>query len=339
MRAAKLLDPGKVALLDVEEPEPNADEVKVRVQLCGICGSDLHAYRGEREPGFHLGHEICGVVEKVGRKVSGLVVGDRVCAECCSYCGRCRYCARGDYNLCEDLAYMSGQEHGALADKVVLPAHTVYTVPESLSDADVMMVEPLAVAFRSVTRSRATDSLAVIGAGTIGLLCVAVAKARGVGRVLCVAKHPHQVAMAQQLGADRVIVLGRQDPVAAVREEIPDGVVSVIDCAGRGASFSQACAMLRKQGRAVLTGAVTDPLMVDLTPLLMGELELTGSCDYGVTEGRPDFAWAIEMIRDEQVHPDRLVTHTFALESVDEAFRVADDKSTGAIKVAVCMAD
>lgn len=342
MRAAKVTEKGKVQLVDIPEPEPGPGQVRVRMLQGGICGSDLHVYRAEWSIDSKIGHEICGVVDKLGEDVSGPAEGMRVCAECFSHCGECRFCRQGDYNLCESISFLGKLEHSGLAEKAILPAHTLYEAPESLSDDEVMMVEPTAVAFRAAGRAGAAQgrSLGVIGGGTIGLLCAAAGKAAGAEPVFLVAKHAHQQGMAGELGVDTVVMTdeGKLGDVVR-RSELGRGLDAVIDTVGRGTSFSIALAAAGKQGRVVLVAGITRPLLSALGPLVGREIEVTGSQCYALTDGKPDFVWAMELIRSGRVDAGRLVTHTLPLEQVDRAFQVANDKASGSIKVAVRIAD
>ncbi|GAG47670.1 unnamed protein product [marine sediment metagenome] len=179
----------------------------------------------------------------------------------------------------------------------------------------------------------------MIGAGTIGLLCAAVAAQRGASPIVVVAKHPHQAELAERMGADLMIQLGKADPVKAMREACDGGPDAVIDCVAAGTSFSSALAAARRQGRVVVVGEATRPLLAALGPVIHRELEVTGSFCYGTTDGKPDFAWAIELIQDGKVDVERLVTHTLPLHRMEEAFGIAADKSSGAIKVIVRFAE
>jgi len=335
MRAAAVTDKGKVELLEIPEPRPAAGEVLLRVAECGICGSDLHALRNGWKH-HALGHELAAVVEEAGKGACCPPAGTRVCAECYTRCGTCRFCRAGDYNLCESFSYMGGRPYGALADMVVVQDYAVHPVPQSFSDARAVMVEPLAVACRAVDRALAAggERVAIIGAGTIGLLCAAVARARGASSVAVVAKHVHQAEAARNMGADRVVQLGKERPVDALRGD-DGGPDAVIDTVALGTSFSTALAAVRKAGRVVLVGEVTRPLLSALAPLLHGELEVTGSSCYGRTDGVADFQRAIELMDRGGLDPTGLITHTVALDGVEEAFALASDKATGSIKVTV----
>lgn len=335
MRAARVCEKGRIEVAEVPEPEPAEGEVLLRVRQCGICGSDLHAFRNGWTD-HPLGHEMSAVVAAAGPGVTALAPGAHVCAECYSACGECESCARGARNLCNSLSFMGGRKHGAMAEMVALPAASVYALPGSFSDVQALMVEPLAVALRAVRRAGAAGgrSVSIIGAGTIGLLCAAAARAEGAGRVTVLAKHPHQAEAAEALGADAVALLGRQKPVDALRGggQAPD---AVIDTVALGTSFSNALAAVRKGGRVVLVGEVTRPLLAALAPLLHGEVEVTGSFCYAGDGPAGDFPSAIDLIARGAVDVARLVTHTLPFDRLEEAFEVAADKSTGCIKVVV----
>ena len=342
MKAASIREKGVVELIDVPDPRPGPGQALVRPLQCGICGSDLHVYRGAWKGGGKLGHEVCAVVEELGEGLAGPPPGTRVCAECFYHCGQCRFCRQGDYNLCESISYLDAPEHSAMAERAVLPAGSLFAVPDELSDAAAMLVEPMAVSFHAVRRTGVSRgaSIGIIGAGTIGLLCVVTARAAGASPIIVAAKHPHQAALARELRADRVVSIGEEKPADAMRHpETGEKLDAAIDAVALGTTFSTALSVVRRQGSVVVVAGITRPLLSALGPLVGGELRVTGSSCYGTTDGEPDFGHAIRLIATGAVPVDRLVTHTLPLEQVAEAFRIADDKSTGAVKVAVRVAD
>jgi threonine dehydrogenase-like Zn-dependent dehydrogenase len=340
VKAARITAKGQAEVYDAPEPEPGPGEALVRIRQCGICGSDLHVYRSAWKPGGKLGHEICGLVEALGEGVEGPAPGTRVCAECFRHCGDCAPCRSGDYNLCESISYLDEARHSGMAEKAVLPAGSLYAAPESFTDAQVMAVEPVAVSFRAVSRTGVGpgEGLGIIGAGTIGLLCVAAGRAAGAAPVVVLAKHPHQAALAEELGADRAVMVGEEKPAEAMRDLETGGKLhAVVETVALGTSLSTALAVVRKQGRVVVVAGITRPVLAALGPLVGGEVRITGSSCYATTDGRPDFAHAMDLIQSGAVPVDRLVTHTFPLERIEEAFGVAADKSSGSVKVAVRM--
>ena len=338
MLAATFAEKGVVRLAEFDVPEAAPGEVLLRVLRCGICGSDLHAYRGAWGGNSHPGHELCAVVEKLGPGVSALRPGARVTAECFAHCGRCEACRRGDYNLCEAIRFSPGRPAGGMAEFIAYPAAGLFAVPDALSDEQAALVEPLAVAFRAVARAGVAEgeSVAVVGGGTIGLLCASVAAARGAGPVFLLAKYPHQVDKARELGGVEPLLPQDGNPVELIKERA--GRVDVaLDCAAAGTSFTTALSLVRPQGRVVEVGGVTRPLLSALSPLVNGELRVTGSSCYATTDGRPDFEWAIQLIAEGKLRPEALVTHTFPLAEAAEAFRTAADKKSGSVKVLLRM--
>ena len=332
--------PGKrqVKLVDVPMPAPGPGYVLIDVKCCGVCGSDLHAYRGEWQQGeFAGGHEFAGVIAAVGPGVEGLSVGDRVCAECFSHCGRCSYCVTGTYNMCEHREYVGGKQPSGLGEFAAVSALSVYKLPDGMSFEAGALVEPLAVAYRAVALAGVghRDTLAVLGSGTIGLMAVAAAHAAGVGTIIATAKYPVQTQLATDLGAHHVIA-SDQDAVQAVKQ-ITDGLGAdgVVDCVCSEATLPQALAAARRRGAVVLVGGHREPALFSIAPIILNELQVTGSCCYGVTGRGTDFEWSLKLIETGRAPVDKLVTHRFGLDEVATAYEVADDKSSGAVKVMV----
>lgn len=340
MLAARFAGKRLVETVDLPDAEPGPDEVLVRVLCCGVCGSDLHAYNGLWGQDYKPGHEFCGVVEAAGARVEGLRIGARVAGECFAHCGQCEACRRGHYNQCESITWSPGRPAGAMAQRMVYPAASLFPLPDALTDEQAAMVEPTAVAFRAVARGQVGQgtSVAVIGAGAIGLLCAAVASARGAAPVFLVAKYPHQARKAVELGVSEPLLTTDGNPKDAILDRTAGrGVDVAIDAVAIGTSLSTALAIAARHGTVVEVGGITRPMMVALNPLLGKELHVTGSTCYAFTEGRRDFEWAIELISQGQVDSQALITHRLPLADVTEAFRIAADKGTGAIKVLVTM--
>ena len=194
MRAAVIRAPGSIEVQDVATPAPAAGEARVRVAFCGVCGSDLHRFRGDLPlVSVTPGHEISGVVESVGSGVTTISPGDRVCVEPIAPCGSCRYCSTGHHQLCSHARYLAGNANGGFAAFVILPATMLHRLPETITLDQAALMEPLAVAVHAVRQGEVGpgSSVCVLGAGTIGLLALQAARANGAGRVFITAKHAH----------------------------------------------------------------------------------------------------------------------------------------------------
>jgi len=338
MKTAQYTAEREVKLADVPVPKPEPGAVLLDVKCCGICGSDLHHYRGEWKPGeFAGGHEFAGVVVEVGDGAIGFQAGDRVCAECFSHCGECRDCMTGAYNLCPNRRFVGGKTPSGLGEFAVVSASSLYKIPDTMSFEDAALVEPLAVSYRAfaLTGAGHRDTLAVLGSGTIGLLAAASANAAGVGRVIATAKYPAQATLAKELGADEVVTAGEDVAQRINGLTAKAGVDAVVETIASAETFRQAVSVVRGRGTVVLVGGYWKPLEVELAPIVGKEIQLNGSCCYGFTGQATDFEWSIQLITTGRVPVSKLVTHRFGLDDIAEAFATANDKTSGAVKVLI----
>jgi len=342
MKAGIYQGPQDIQIKELDVPIVQPGHVLVDNKVSGICGSDVHRYFGRWEqPKLKVatGHEFSGVVVEVGAGVNEVAVGDRVCPECFSHCGQCTYCRIGQYNLCENIRYLSVTGPGGFAEYSMLSASSLFHLPDSLSFEEGALIEPLAVSYRSILRTHVghRDRVAILGAGTIGLLCLAVAKAIGVQDIIISAKYEHQGRMAEKLGADHVIQVPAQDVKTEVKAITKDGTVdAVVDTVAMDQTFHDAFAIVRKAGTVCLVGGYTKSLTVSLRPIVSKELQVTGSSCYSYTGLKKDFDAVIELVAAKKVDPTPIVTHRFPLEQLGEAFKTAADKTSGSIKVMIC---
>ena len=347
MRAIKL-EAHEVRVVEVPDPKVSPGFVLLRTRASGICGSDLHVYRGKWQVKrtHPVGHEFCGDVVAVGAGVENALLGQRVCVECFSHCGTCRYCQTSQYNHCTRRRFLFMDGPGGFAPMALVHASALVPLPPVLSDEDGAFVEPLAVGLRALaqTEARAPDRLAIVGAGTIGLCTAAVAVAAGFSSVWMSCRHPHQVEAAQRLGVPRpVLSAGPEGPTmfwqAVEAETDGQGVDTVVDTIGTAAAFEDAVKVVRPGGRLSLVGGYTGPVTVPLGQVVSKELQVFGSQCYACSNGRRDFEAAIELLASSRVLSEVFVTHRFpSFEEAPQAFRIADDKCSGSIKVQFVLA-
>jgi L-iditol 2-dehydrogenase len=365
-----------VSVTDLPEPSlPGPRWIKVRNLQCGICASDLSLLFVHIDPAvapaalpgnqrIYLGHETLGIVVEVGQAVTSVKPGDRVIMNTSSLpqscLGQgiepvCRFCARGEYVLCEN----QGATHGAAGvgggwgDGFTAHESEVDLVPEDLSDDQATLVEPASAALRAVFRRRPApgDRVLVVGAGILGLLTVQAARAVGPDcHITALAKRPYQAEMARRLGADEVI--GRGDGyesaakiteakfyTAAMNKGMLLGGFDVIyDCVGSSATIEDSLRWTRAEGAVVLVGAQLGRTRADLTPIWYQYVDLIGSLAHGVDEwqGRRQrtFDWVIELMLAGKLGGEGLITHRFRFEEYRQAVAAATSKaSSGAIKV------
>ena len=329
MRRAVWTDGG----LEVVDDEPGPLEpgwIRLRVEACGICGSDLHFWHGQlrRPVGTSPGHELVGTVVDGPPGLSDV----RYAVSPNVVCGVCAFCRSGRTNLCGKGGPGLGLgRHGGLADLVDAPLANLAPIPDGVDAVTASLTEPLAVTVRGVGRAgvEADHRVLVLGAGTIGLCAALVARERA-AEVAIACRHPHQRAAAEQLG---VTVLAEHEAVAWGKEHRPEVVVESVG--GTADTLTDAIRVVGRGGRIALLGSFNEPKSLDLQRLMMKEVALLGSFCYGGGQREPEFATAARLTGRWAAELSALTTHQVPLEDVGTAFGIADDKSTGAIKVTV----
>jgi L-iditol 2-dehydrogenase len=333
MRAAFLVGPCELQVRRVPVPAVPHDGLLLRVEACGVCGSDLRRWKeGPPVPeGVVPGHEVAGVVEQVGPEASGFEPGDRLAVAPDIHCGRCYYCRRGLYNLCDELHFLgiTPGYPGGLADKMALSGEVltygvVHRMPEGLTAVEGTLAEPASSVLATHHKAGTSlgDTVLVIGAGPIGCLHIAIAKARG-ARVIVSQRSPQRRAMARRFEPEAAIDPSREDLVARVRELTGGLGVDMAICANPvAATQAQAVECVRKGGRVVLFGGLpkAQPMTtLDSNRIHYGEIEVVGAFSY-----HPTFhELALDALRRKLIPADLLVSHTFALEQVGQAFETA----------------
>jgi threonine dehydrogenase-like Zn-dependent dehydrogenase len=342
MRAARVRGRGEIEIARVPIPEPGPGEVRVAVEACGICGSDLHLFgSGFFAPGITPGHESAGRIDALGPGVAGVASGMRVAVEPMRGCGACDSCRRGQYSICRSAQLHGVHLPGGLAEYVVVPADRVHRVAADLDPQLAALAEPMAVVVHALLRGNlaAGQRVLVLGAGSVGLLALAAARRLGAGEVWITARHPHQAQLARAFGATRVLSEAETEPFAldAIGREAPiDLVVETVG--GQADTLRAASAAVRPGGTISVVGLFLGGAPIDPFGLMLKEVTMAWSYCYGVRDagtGRSDFAHAIDVIATERDALAALVTHRLPLDQIARAFDVAGDRRGGAIKVSI----
>jgi len=350
MRALRWHGRGDVRVEDLPPlGRPGSGWVRLRVEVCGICGTDMEEYvRGpvvtplEPHPlsgacaPLTMGHEVVGVVAEVGPGVDpvALPVGQRVAVDGHLFCGTCAACRRGDYALCDVLASLGQMADGGLAEEMLAPAQTCLPYADGLTPTRAALAEPLSVVVRAVRRAAYEPgaTVAVVGAGTIGLLLTQVARLRGAGRVLVVEPWPARRALALQFGAAAAVPPADAD--AALRD-LTGGVGCdvVFEATGKADVVRAAVGWTRRGGRTVVLGVTTDQLRLDLLPFLLDEKSLVASLSHTYDVDYPE---ALRLLERGEVEVDPLVTDRIALsEVVSRGFEALRDEPGEHLKILV----
>lgn len=334
MRAARYTGVGRVDVGQAEPRTPAADEVTIRVAFNGICGTDLHVVQGHMDARVRMpaviGHEMSGVVERVGVAVDGLAAGQPVTVMPLRWCGQCASCRAGHQHICQQLDFVGIDSPGALQELWTVPASIVVPLPDGLSLQHAALVEPLAVAVHDVRRSRlaAGEAAVVIGGGPIGQLIAVVARASG-ATVILAEPDAERRAFAAAQGAIVVDPMG--EDLAAVVESHTAGARAdvVFEVAGTSGTALDATRHARTRGRVVFVAIHPEPVPVDLHRIFWRELEVLGARVYE----REDFERAITLLAGGAVPADALITRVVQLDDTMAAFDVL--LSAGAMKILV----
>jgi 2-desacetyl-2-hydroxyethyl bacteriochlorophyllide A dehydrogenase len=336
--AAFCTEPGRFELRDVERPPPGEGAAIVRVRSCGICGSDLHFFHGGfPPPPVCPGHEISGEVADVGGAAGALRAGDRVAVEPLVVCRECWACRTGEYQLCRHLRILGTMVDGGMAEYVRVPAYALFVLPAAVDFEVGALAEPLAVAVHAVRLANVQlgDRVLVLGAGTIGLLSVAAAKAAGAAEVWITARHAHQGAAAAALGAERVFsgTHAAGELSTQAHEQQVDVVIETVG--GSADTINDAVHLVRRAGCVVVLGVFTTMPSLHALSLIAKEVRMVGSLTYGRPGPRADFDVALALLADQPERFRALITHRFPLADITRGFDTAADKRSGSVKVAI----
>jgi 2-desacetyl-2-hydroxyethyl bacteriochlorophyllide A dehydrogenase len=256
MKTFTFIEPGKGLVSEKPVRDPGPSDVLVKVEMCGICGTDMRIWRGT-EPSARqvtLGHEFSGQIVKIGDQVTHYHIGDRVVVDPNIYCHSCEYCLNGEVNLCENLKALGVDIDGGFAQYCVVPTTQLQLIPDSLSYQDAAFVEPIACALNGIERAdiKPGQSVMIIGAGPIGLIMLQLVKLRGAGKVYLSEKVPWRRQKGLEMGAD--VALNPDD--APIAEQIPlkDRPKVVIECVGAPFTQAESIQIVKRGGTVVLFG-------------------------------------------------------------------------------------
>lgn len=317
-------------------PTPKEDEALVKIAANGICGSDIHFYAEGKLGNFLVttpyvpGHEASGTVVAVGEKVKNVQEGQRVIIEPGIPCGRCEMCLSGKYNLCPDVVFFSAPPiDGTLCDYICVRANFLHIMPDELSFIKGAMAEPAAVAVHAVNQAIKAGSISgksatVIGAGPIGLFVAQVFKSMGGGKVTCVDISDYKLEKAKELGADMVI--------NSLKNDVPDRSSDVVfETAGVPKTTAQMIDIAKSGGTIIQVGWPAGN-MVTMNIATFIDKELTYKC---VNRYANAFPTAIQYLADGRIDIDKMISKSFSLDEVGEAFRYARECSGEIVKVAI----
>lgn len=338
MKTAVMTDIRKVEIQIRPIPVPKEDEVLVKIENVGICGSDLHYYESGKigdfivETPFVLGHEAGGTVIEVGKNVSHLMVGDRVALEPGKTCGHCEHCKAGKYNLCEEVIFFATPPvDGIFQEYVAHEANLCFKLPDSMSTLEGALIEPLAVGMHAANQAGAHlgQTAVVTGAGCIGLVSLLSLKSMGVSKVIVVDLVEKRLQKALELGADAVINGGKEDTIRRIRELTEGKGFDVgIETAGSQVTASQLIKSAKKGAAIVLVGySPSGEMTLPIGTALDKELKLETVFRY-----RNIYPMAIEAVSSGKINIKDVVTNYFVLDDIQDALDSCVDNKEEIVK-------
>ncbi|NQT41479.1 MAG: alcohol dehydrogenase catalytic domain-containing protein [Planctomycetes bacterium] len=332
MKAVVYHAPGDVRVRTLPIPTCGNDEIRVKIDACAVCGTDLKAYlhgNPRMQAPIAMGHELTGLIDTVGSAVEGFAVGDRIVMATSISCGQCAYCRRGWSNLCVDLAPMGFSYHGGMAEYTVIPARAlanghVIKVPGGVKAEHAALAEPVSCAVNAADNCNIQqgDTVVVVGAGPMGIINACVAREVGATKIILAEINQARLDQAGPFGFDRLVDPSSEDLTAIVREETEGiGADVAIVAAPAAAPQEQAVELVRKRGTVCLFASLPASnklLSLDSRAIHYGELRVVGSSDSTPEHVRK----AVELIAGGSLPAERLATHVLPLDGIFQAYEL-----------------
>lgn len=340
-KAFYMTGPRKMEMREIGVPVPKEDQVLIKLEYVGICGSDVHYLEHGRigdfvvEGDFILGHECSGVVVETGKNAKRLKAGDRVALEPGVPCGQCEFCRSGKYNLCPDVEFLATPPyHGCLMNYIAFPENMAFKLPDNVSTKEGALVEPLAVGLHAAAQGnvRLGDKVVILGAGTIGLVTLLACKAYGATEVTVVDVIEKRLEVAKNLGATRVINAKTENAVETMTALTNGaGVDKVIETAGNEHTIKQCPYLVKRGGTIVLVGlAPKDIIDFNFMQIMVKEADIKTVFRY-----RNLYPSAIGAIADGKINVKGIVTHEFDFEESDKAFDFVIENKNDVVKAVI----
>ncbi len=340
MKAAVFYGKHDIRIEELPVPAPKEDEVLIKVEACGICGTDVHIYNGDEgaaqtPPGTVLGHEFAGEVVAVGEKVTDIQTGDRVCVDPNKLCNECYYCKSGIGHFCEHITGIGTTVNGGFAEYCCVPRSQVYPIRSQTEYTKAAMAEPVACCLHGIDLCDIScgDTVLVIGGGMIGLIMLQLAKLRGAAKVILLELIPEKRRLAEALGADLCI-----DPTAEDVEQALLGygihrIAVVIECVGRTETVAQAISLAGRKSTVMLFGLTRPEDTVAVRPFELFKKEITIKASYinPYTQQR-----AIALIDSGRIDVSSMVYQMASMEKLPGILADAQLRSRGKFIILPC---
>ena len=319
MKAGVFYKANDLKIEEIEKPSPKAGEVLIKVKACGICGTDVHIFKGDKgcfptPAGTVLGHEFSGIVEEVGAGVKDIKAGDRVCVDPNKLCNECYYCKSGVGHFCENMIGIGTSVNGGFAEYCAVPESQVYKIADTTTYEEAAMTEPVACCVHGIDMCEisAGDTVAIIGGGMIGMIMLQLAKISGAGKLIMIEPVESKRKVAERLGADITVDPLGEDVKAVLAKNGVGRINTVIECVGKTATIAQATDIAGKKSVVMMFGltAPEDTLAIKPFEIFKKEVVLKASFINPYTQKR-----ALSLIDGKKIDVSSIV---YAVEPLDK---------------------
>lgn len=340
-RIMYMTDIKKMRMDSAEAGDPKEEEVLVKVEHVGICGSDVHFFEHGRigdfivDKDFVLGHECAGTVVKTGKKVSNLHVGDKVALEPGVPCGVCEFCRSGKYNLCPSVKFLATPPyHGCLMDYIAYPQSMTFKLPGNVSTKEGALIEPLSVGIHAANQGNVKlgKTVTILGAGCIGLVTLLACKSLGATEIIVVDVLPNRLEKAEELGATHTIHAKEKDVVKTIQQITENaGTDVVIETAGSEQTIALSPSIAKRGGRIVLVGLAPNPIIeFNFMKIMEKEVEIKTVFRY-----RNIYKLAINAVTKGLINIKDIISDEFDFTESEKAFNYVIDNKDKVIKAII----
>jgi len=343
MKTAVLTGIKKFQVIEAPEPQFLKDnDVLLRINSVGVCGSDLHYYN-EGKIGdqiidfpFTIGHECSAVVVRIGNSVKKVKPGDLVAVEPSLSCGKCEQCLKGREHTCLNQKFLGcpGQLNGCLAEYLIMPEENCFPVPESFNSELAALVEPLSISYYTVKfldQMKQTSSIAILGVGPIGLGVLTILKTSGFNTIAATDKLDYRLDIAEKAGAVLAANPDKSEIISVFKKKFPENFDVVIECCGKQEALDQAIDLLKPGGTLLIVGIPeADFVSFNISKLRRKEITIQN-----VRRQNQSIQPVIDLIASGKLSPEFMITHRFNIKNTEDAFRTVGEYKDGVIKAII----
>lgn len=320
MKALIFIEPGKLEIAEKKLRKPNNNELIIKINSCGVCGTDFHIFKGDSfaECNTILGHEFSGIIVDKNNHIE-FENGDKVVIDPNIYCGKCSYCRNGKINFCKNHKALGVTLDGGFAEYAIVPITQVYKIPSDISLDIASFAEPLSCCLRGIDRAeiKIGESVAILGGGTIGLMMLQLARLCGAAKLILIEPIEFKQQLAYKFGADLVLSPFEPNLNEIINDITNGGVDCVIECVGKPEAVSQCFDIVKRGGKIVLFGVhpINSRIEIDLNKAFLYELSIRTSYLNPNT-----FSQAIELLINQKIHVESFPVEKISLETLLNVF-------------------